>query len=424
MRFSLVLLAAFALISLQTVCSQTSTISSTEWAYQQIGNSLVDRENRIKALIAEIQPKVDSYITEFASNALLNRVSTALNKLKTRLTDYNTVSSYGSMNATLGCNEVVAKISNFKFDLAKCATIKYANDVNATLLYVDAVSLNVAYVANYFSLTDAQRQNIQSLVTSLTVLVNEYNQHSVTLVMAVYKYTQLYIEQLSNKKAYCSCPTTLSSAAASALATVDSNLKQIQTNVDTRETSIRTKATDLVNKIAAINPDLKQTAAYIFITTTLDSITTLVKGYQQLTTTCAINSTVNCDDASSKIALLQYKFDLYFQMNAEAARNTSFVLYYHNNLYAYYARSYYQLSDTQRTGITDVIAAMKSLVDEYVQLILTFSVSLNKLKVELMNAKTARAGSCSCTDTAGGTTLLTTSGTTLTTSELQKLQNC
>jgi hypothetical protein len=336
------------------------------------------------------------------------------------LVGYNTVSSYPSTNVSLTCNEIVAKISNFRFDNERCLRIKFGNDVNSTLLYVDIGGLNVAYASNYFNLNDGQRQNVQSMVTSLMILVNEYNQHSVTLVMAIYKYARLYIDLLFNKKTYCNCPTVLSSSSSSALATVDSNLRDIQASVDSRETNIRTKSLEVLSKVAAINPDLKKTSTFVHITTTLDSITTLITGYQQLTTTDVINSTTNCDDAAIKVAFLQYKFDLYFQMNVEAARNATFVLFYLNNLNAYYIVNYFQLSAAQKSGVEGgVIASMKSLILEFSQYILTLSISLVKLALELFNAKVARSGSCNCMVTSDGisTAVLTSASTT--TSELK-----
>jgi hypothetical protein len=389
-----------------TVRSQTSTIFSTEWEYQQIEKSLMEREKRIKDLISDILPKIESNLANLSSNAKLSLLVNALVKLKNRLVDYSTILSYSSQNVTLTCNEIVAKVLNFVYNNQKCLKIKIENDVNSTLLYVDISSFNVAYVANYFNLIDVQRHNIQLLVTSLMILVNEYNQHSVTLVMAMYKHARLYIELLYFKKSFCNCPSQLSSSSNSTLATVDSNLKQIQANVDVRETSIRTKSTEVITKIAAASSDLKKTASNVFITTTLDSIATLCKGYQQLTTTETINLTLNCDDAGKKIALIQYKFELYFQMNFEATVNTTFVLFYLNSLNIYYITNYRQLTDVQRKTIKEVMTSMKTLVQEFTQLILTFSISLVKLKIELQSARTAGDGSCSCTGTPNGTEII------------------
>jgi hypothetical protein len=405
MQFNSILFAVFVVLCFQSVFSQTSTFSSTQWEYQQIGNSLIDRENRIKALISEVLIKIHSIIAETSPNTRLSNANNALNKLERRLTDYNTVSSYGYINVTLSCNEVLSSISNFRYENERCVKIKFANDVNSTLLYVDISGLNVAYVSNYFVLNDGQKQNIQSLVTSLIALVNEYNQHSVTLVMAIYKYARLYIELLFNKATFCNCPTQLSSSVSSALATVDSNLKQIQSSVDSRESSIRTKSSDVISKVAAISSDLKKTSAFISITTILDSIATLCKGYELLTTTDDIETSVACDDAAKKVALLQHKFALYFQMNAEARRNATFVLFYANTLNFYCTANYYQLSEVQKSGLKAVVTSMISLVEQFTQLILTFSISIVKLSFELFNAKKASYGSCSCTETSTDTTV-------------------
>jgi hypothetical protein len=405
MRFNSVLVAVFVVLCSRLVFSQTSTFSSTQWEYQQVGNSLIDRENRIKALISEVLVKIDSIIADTSSNSMLSNVNNALNKLERKLTDYNTVSSYAYMNVTLSCNEVLSSISNFRYENERCVKIKFANDVNSTLLYVDIGGLNVAYVSNYFVLNDGQRHNIQSLVTSLMVLVNEYNQHSVTLVMAIYKYARLYIELLLHKETFCSCPTQLSSSMSAALATVDSNLKQIQSSVDSRELSIRTKSSDVINKVAAISSDLKKTSAFISITTILDSIATLCKGYELLTTTDEIETSVTCDDAAKKVALLQHKFDLYHQMNAEARRNSTLVLFCANILNTHSSANYYQLSEVQNTGLKAIATSLTSLVEDFTQLILTFSTSIVMLKLDLYNAKIAKYGNCNCKETSSETTV-------------------
>jgi hypothetical protein len=414
MWFNSILLVVLAVFFNQSVYPQTSTIFSTESEYRQIGKSLIERENRIKALISEIFLKIEANLAELSPNTKLNLLVEALIKLKNRLFDYSSISSYGSENITLTCDEIVARISNFIYDNQRCLRIKFANDVNSTFLYVDAGSLNVAYVANYFNLNDVERRNIQSIVTNLMILVNEFNQHSVTLVMAIYKYTRLYIDLLFYKESFCNCPVQLSSDSISALATVDNNLKQIQANVDVRETRIRTTSTEVIAKVTAINGDLKKTASNIFITTTLDSIITLCKGYQLLTTTEIINSTSDCDDAGTKIAFIQYKFELYFQMNIEAAENATFVLFYLKSLNVYFIANYYQLTDVQKSGVKEVITSMNSLVQEFTQLILTFSISMVKLWLELFNARMARYGSCNCTGTSNGTP------NSVTTSKLEK----
>lgn len=65
--------------------------------------------------------------------------------------------------------------------------------------------------------------------------------------------------------------------------------------------------------------------------------------------------------------------------------------------------NYRQLTELQRTAIKEVMTSMKALVQEFTQLILTFSTSLIKLKTELYNAQIAKSGSCECSGTSNGT---------------------
>lgn len=398
MLLTSVFVVVCAILCATGVFAQGPSISSTEWEYRQIDNSLIEHENRIKALVSENLPKVQALLDEFTPNTKLKLLVDALTKLRNRLTDYSSISSYSSDNVSLTCNEIVAKIMNFTYDNARCIKIKFNNDVNSTLLYVESGSLNIAYVANYYNLNDIQRLNVSSCVNNLVIVVNEFNQHSVTLAMAIYKYTRLYIDLLLYKKNFCNCPSQLSPNSTSALESVDNNLKQIQESVDSREKNITTKSGDVLNKISAISADLRKSSAFIFISTNMDSLANLCKGYLQLTSSDLINSTTNCDDAARKVAFLQYKFEQYYQMNVEATMNSTFVCFYLNNLNAFYAANYNQLSEAQKAGTKAVIDSTKSLVDEFVQYILSLSTSLVKLTLELFYAKIARYGSCNCTE--------------------------
>jgi hypothetical protein len=392
---------AFAIFCFSQVFSQTS-ISSTEWEYQQIRASLVERENRVKALITEVLTKIDAITQDLSTNTKLTALlTTNLAKLKTRLTNFGTVSSYRDVNETLDCNELVQKISNFTYDNQKCVKTKVDNDVNCTWLLVDIGNLNIAFVSNFFNYkNDTQKQSVQSLITSSMILVNEFVQYSVTLAMAIYKYTRLYIDIVVYKKNYCNCPTQLFVNTTATFVTIDSNLKQLQINIDTRETNIKKKSIDVINNITAINSDLKKSSSFVSVTTTLDSILTLVKGFQVLTTTDAVNLTATCDDAAKKVAFIQYKFELYFQINVEAARNSTSVLKDLTLLNVYTAASSQQLSSAQKTSIKSVQSSVTSLIDDFTQYILTLSTSLVKFNLELINAKTARSGSCSCKETS------------------------
>jgi hypothetical protein len=380
--------------------AQTS-ISSTDWEFQQIENSVREKENRVKALIQEVLVKVNAVIAELKSNGALSYTNTALESVRQYLVSLGTVASYENNTATLACDNIAVKTFNIKFDIEKCVKIKIQVDVNATLLFIEAGKLKNGYVLNYFTLTDAQRQSVWSIFTSLLIVFDEYNSYSVTQAMAVYKYTRLYVQLLTSKKTYCNCPTQLNSNSNTGFSTVDTALKQIQSTVDNRESSIRKTSVDALAKILEITPGLKKNSVFTSITTSLDSIATLVKGYQILTSTDTINTTTSCDEAAMKVGFLEYKLESYHQDSFEAAKNTSYVLNYLNNLKLYTVAANYYLSATEKQGITEVTTILTTLVTEYTQYVLALVVARVRLVAQLNDARAARSASCVCTETGG-----------------------
>lgn len=388
-----------------SVSAQTATISSTDWEFQQIVNSLVERENRVKDLNAKLLPKIDAAIKDLQANGALSLTVEALKKVRAYLVDLSTVSSYGAENTTLTCTDLAAKIASIQYDILRCYRIKFEVDVNATLLLVQWGNLNTAFVANYLFMTDNQRRDVQSILTSLYLLVDEYNQYGLTLLMAAYKYARLYIELVFCKKTYCSCPVALSANSTTALATVDKSIVEIQTTIDKFEADIRALALNITNQIAAVNPSLKTNSLFVLLTSTLDSITTLMSGYLKLTTNDIINATITCDDAAMKVAFIEYKIELYYQTELEAAKNATFVLFHLNNLVAYYAANTFYFSEAQKQSLQSIIATMTSLVDKFGQYILNLCISISKLLLMYCEAKFARMASCNCTEITNGTTI-------------------
>lgn len=402
MKFILSVLFSVTCLSLLNSASCQS-VSSTEWEFQQILNSLIDRENRVKDLIGVILPKINSSYADLSPNGALVLTVAALKSLKETLSNLNTVSSYGQNMTTFTCNEVALRISSIGYDIQSCYQIKFQVDTNATIIFIQVNNLNAAYMANFYYLNDTQRQSLQSIITSLQLLIDEYNQYSLTLLMAIYKYVRLYIELIFCKRTYCSCPVQLSTNASNSLSIVDTNIKNIQASVDVFEEFIRNVSNDTKNKIAAINPDLKKNSMFILLTTSLDTIATLLNGYLLLTTTNIINSTLTCDDAALTVAFLEYKMELYFQAGIEAQKNATFVLYQLNSLNAYYAANLFYLTESQKQSLQLVMSSMNSLVEEFGQYIMTLIVAWVKLLANLIEAKIARFGSCNCTENTNGT---------------------
>lgn len=412
MQLKLLVLLLFS-VSLECVLSQTPTISSTDWEFQQIIDSLVDRENRVKSLNAKIQPSINATIADLKSNVAFKLTVAALQSVQTLLANLLTVSSYGTNETASTCDDVALRIQRIVYDIQKCLKIKFEVDTNATLLLIQWSNLNGAYVANYFFMTDAQKISVQSILTSLFLLVDEYNQNSLTHLVAIYKYSQLYIELIFCKKTYCTCPTQLSANSTSALTTTDNNVKQIQTTLDTSENNIKNISADIISKVAVINPDLKKNSLFLLITTTLDAIVILSNGYLKLTTAIGtVNSSLTCDDAAMKVAFIEYKTVLYFQTSIEAAKNASFVLFQLNNLNAYCSANTLQLSSAQKQAIESIVTSLNNLVEEYKQYLIKLGLAYLKSLQLLLNAKQARMLSCNCSDITNSTTISTILPTT------------
>lgn len=396
LRYSVLVILAF--FNANQLATAQTTMSSTDWEFQQILQSIMDRETRVKGLASDLISKINAAIGVVKPNA--TRTVTALENVRTYLSSLITVDSYGKTNPANTCNDVALRIANIKFDIEKCYKIKFEVDVNATLLVVQWNLLFGASTGNYFDMAANQRSSVQSVLTPLFLLIDEYNQYSLTLFLAACKYVRLYVELQFVKKNVCSCPDTLSSSATSALATIDTSLKEIQTKIDNIEYNIRNISTDVISKITAVNPQLKTNSSFNILTTNLDSITTLLTGYLKLKTTNMINATLTCDDAASKVAFIQYKLDLYIQTQLEAAKNASFVLYQLGSLNINYPLVSAMMSEAQRTSVKAIIASLGTLVDQYTTYVINLSVSIVKLSIALFNAKTARSSSCSCSQTS------------------------
>jgi hypothetical protein len=313
--------------------AQGQSSSSPDWESQQITNSLINRENRVKDVIVQILPKVNSLITDVTNTA----VNSTLVQLRDFLQLISTTSNYGGQTSILTCNDITAKIASINYDIQTCYNIKFTVDVNNTLLFVQANNVNIYFIANYYSptVTDKNRQEISSLVASLLVLVDEYIQYSLALVTAIVGYTRLYFNLIIYKQNYCSCPVPLSTSASSVLALVDSNLQRINSAVVGVETSLQSASTDVAIKIATVNPVLKMNSLLILLTTTLDTLTLACSGIKKLSTNDVINSTTTCDGAALKVAFVEFKLNQYFSTNFGAIKNVTFVLAYLNTMNAY-----------------------------------------------------------------------------------------
>ena len=377
-------------------CTASQAVTSVDWELQQVVSSVIDRENRIKSALGDLQKKLSSNIDSFKLNAALSALVTAMETMKDLAVKLITINNYGPYQPTSNCDDVISKIGTIKFDIDLCARVNVNNAVNATLLMVQYNIVYATYLANYYLLSDDQRQSVQCLLTSWTVVNDEYNQYTLTLVMAIYKYNVIYVELVTLKKSLCSCSLQLSAASVSNVASLDNTLKQIQEMIDQVEGRIRNVSTDAYNKANVASSDTKSNAYFTQLINTLNTITTLLRGYQKITTTDVINPIINCDDVASRSAFTKYKWQKYYQAQIEASKNATVILVQYSTLNSLYAINLLSLSNKQKEDVQFVIAALLSLSDAYKQYILSLITAQVKLLQLQPIADTTRSESCKC----------------------------
>lgn len=386
------------------VNAQSSAMSSTDWESQKILKSMMDHENRVRSLVNQIQIKINASIDNMKTNNNLALIVATLQNVRTFLTDLSTVDNYPATNVSTTCDDVALKIASIPYDILNCYRINFQVIVNATVLLVQYNNLHGAYYTSYVWMTDSQRRNVQSILTSLFILVDEYNQYSFTLIAATFKYSLLSIELTFCKRNYCSCPSQLSGNSSAIFRVIDGSIVQIQINIEVIENVIRNISSNIIEQINAINAVIQNTSYFLPIVLNLDSIATLLNGYLNLTTADVVNTTVTCDDAAMKVAYIEYKIGQYCQTKLEAETNMTFVLFQLNILLINYAVSQPKLSDTLKRSISSLINSIMMLVDQYTQYILGLCSSEMKLILMLCEAKLARFTNCNCTQRVNAST--------------------
>lgn len=398
-------------LSVDLTVAQDPSVSTTQWEFEQIVGTLIDRQNRVRSMIDTLAPIVNATLAIIRAKGGSPLSEKALDDLRDALTWLRTLDSYDQNNATWTCTEISVRVAGIQFDIQRTYQIYYEVVTNVTVLYTRLGALNIAYVTNYYTLTDSPRSNLTSVTSSLSILIDEYNQYGLTLLVAVYKYSRLYFELLFVKTNLCVCPNKLSTESSTALQIVDANINLIQKYVNDWESQIKEMSDTTIKKVNDVNPGLKSNGTFILLTQTLDNIVTLVTGYLLLTTYDNVNVTLTCDEAAMKIAFLEYKMEQYYQANIEAQKNATFVLVQLAYLNTYYAVNVQTLTEDQKQKIQVVVTCLNKIIEEFTNYVLSLATGWVKLLTLFLNAKNARYASCNCSGDAG-TTLAPGSSTT------------
>lgn len=392
-----ILLGLFCSPLVLSISGQTPSISTVDWEFRQIVKSIVDHENRVRSLIEQMEVRINTSITDLTPNAKAKNLITALNSLRNVVVVLKTVDNYGSNASAITCDEVAARVASIQFDIAKCNKVNLDIAVNLTTFLKEYAKVQIEYTLASMYLIPSQISSVNIVVTSENLLLDEYNQFIVAVVLAIVKYVRIFIDFLFCKTTYCYCPVQLSGSSSSALAIADTTVIELQKGIDAHEAKIRTMSNDIVNKIAAVNPELKLNPLLIPLTVVLDTISILFKGFSTLTSTDVINGTANCDDAIKKVAFLKYKYEKYLFVLIEAEKNASFAYFHHNNLKTFLELSSKNLTPAQKRSVEAIITAILNLCDEFRLYLIDLVLATIKLFLLSWDAKVATMASCNCT---------------------------
>lgn len=398
-KFCAIILAV-TFFSRPSVAAQ-ATVASTQYGLSKIVSDLINQENRVKAAIATAQSKIDTAISSLQSVAAAAATITALTNTKNFLTNAATVNDYGNPNVTLSCSNIPAISAGIQFNINTCVSINGRCAGNSTWLLSYIAQINTAFQLIQGSLSATQKTAVQAALTALTSLNNEYVQYTAALVTAVAQYSLIYVDLLFCKNNFCSCPAKLPTTAVSTMTSMDSTIAAVQTSVASAEAKIKADAQTLASKIASTNADIKTNPDLVSISTTLDTLATLVSGLLSINTFVASNATVTCDDAAVTIALVQYKLAQYFKTNIEVATNATYVLAQLALLNTYYYANYAKLTGPQIAGIEAVRSAINVLLEDFRQYIVVLVSGWSRLLPLVLTGQTAIKG-CACSGGGGG----------------------
>lgn len=406
-------LVIIVLVSFDKSLAQTS-ISATDWKLQQILQGQVDHENRVKAAISIVQPKIQAAIADLQPNAAFADLVAALQSANSFLTSATTVNDYTQGNAALTCTNLPLVVTATQFSVQQCYSIIVTVNYNATQVLILYNNINVAYLAKTDLLSDSRTQAIQSILTSLYVVYDEYYQYGLALNTAAVQYNLAYAQLLYCKRYLCDCPSSMPSTTAATFALVDNYVALYQSSVVDWESQIQSSSAATLKMIQDFVPSISSTSDLNYITTSLQSLATLINGYVAITTNQTVRTTTNCDDANFQVVFIQNKMSQYYTNNIEAQRNATFVLYYLGLLNTYYYAKYYVLNDSQKSTIQGIVTSVNGLLSNFRQYVLALVIAWTNLSIQLVNAQIA-IQACVCTPGTGTTPETTTTSTTPTT---------
>ena len=394
----------FVLIVLTSTASGQTTFDATALDTQlsQITTNLIAEQSKIIQMLTNQTLIIQSAIGALTS---VSDVVTALNTVITIMTKQTTANNYAKYQAIATCNDVNMKITSINFDVQKFLMLANKAYANATAIYQQNLWISYYYSINLVALGigSSNQKNVYNIIQQVNSIVVEYLTYTNQLLVAATTEYGLGIQLSFFKQKYCSCPSTISSAVAGNVSTLDTNINYLEQPLITRQQKLITLSGTALNYVKTAIPATLQSSQVLQQTIAFLTNLATISDYSQSPWT---NATA-CSALLSRVGYVTYKYWVYVQAYASAGQNFSFLTFYQNNLNTTVLIYNSSFSAAQYTAVVNAIGVMMVMENLYLDYLQKIAFTLNRLMHALLDIQALGDNFCAC-NSQGGTTISST----------------
>ncbi|KAL7013650.1 hypothetical protein ACKWTF_015504 [Chironomus riparius] len=411
MDSKILLFSIFIIIAIISTASGQTTFDATalDTHLAKITTNLIAEQSKIIQMLTNQTSIIQSAIATITN---VPDVVTALNTVMTIMTKQTTANNYAKYQAITTCSDVNVKITSINFDVQKFLMLANKAYINATAIYQQNVWISYYYSINLVALGigSSNQQNVYKIIQQLNNIVVEYLTYTNQLLVAASTEYGLGVQLSFFKQKYCSCPSTISSAVAGNVSTLDSNINFLEQPLITRQQKLITLSGTALSYVKSAIPVTLQSSQVLQQTITFLTNLATISDYSQSPWT---NATA-CSALLSRVGYVTYKYWVYVQAYASAGQNFSFMTYYQNNLNTTVLLYNSSFSADQYKAVVKAIGVMMVMENLYLDYLQKLAFTLLRLMHALLDIQALGDNFCAC-NSQGGTTISTTTTVSSTT---------
>ncbi|KAL7013649.1 hypothetical protein ACKWTF_015503 [Chironomus riparius] len=401
MDSKILLFSIFIIIAIISTASGQTTFDATalDTHLAKITTNLIAEESKIIQMLTNQTSIIQSAIATITN---VPDVVTALNTVMTIMTKQTTANNYAKYQAITTCSDVNVKITSINFDVQKFLMLANKAYINATAIYQQNVWISYYYSINLVALGigSSNQQNVYKIIQQLNNIVVEYLTYTNQLLVAASTEYGLGVQLSFFKQKYCSCPSTISTAVAGNVSTLDSNINFLEQPLITRQQKLITLSGTALSYVKSAIPFTLQSSQVLQQTITFLTNLATISDYSQSPWT---NATA-CSALLSRVGYVTHKYWVYVQAYASAGQNFSFLTYYQNNLNTTVLLYNSSFSATQYTAAVSAIDVMMVMEELYLDYLQKLVFTLNRLMLALVDIQALGDNFCACINQSASTT--------------------